>query len=166
MFRNAFHAAVCGALCLVLGGCTTTSAQEAQAKPPQQALRVTYLVYSGRPNPTVTVTDPAQVRAIEEKLASARASKLRAESDAGDSILGYNGILVERVGAAPTASGFVVKRDVLRVEGSAEKSDASAAAPVATVSRSASDLEALLLSVGREQGVLDAALLSAIQDTK
>jgi hypothetical protein len=165
MFRNAFHAAVCGALCLVLGGCTTTFAQEAQAKPPQQALRVTYLVFSGRPNPTVTVTDPAQVRAIEEKLASARASKLRAEP-AGEFILGYNGILIERVGAAPTASGFVVKRDVLRVEGSAEKSDASAAAPVATVSRSASDLEALLLSVGREQGVLDAALLSAIQDTK
>jgi hypothetical protein len=165
MFRNAFHAAVCGALCLVFGGCTTTSAQEAQAKPPQQALRVTYLVFSGRPNPTLTVTDPAQVRAIEEKLASARASKLRAEP-AGEFILGYNGILIERVGAAPTASGFVVKRDVLRVEGSAEKSDASAAAPVATVSRSASDLEALLLSVGREQGVLDAALLSAIQDTK
>lgn len=165
MFRNAFHAAVCGALCLVLGGCATTSAQEAQAKPPQQALRVTYLVFSGRPNPTVTVTDPAQVRAIEEKLASARASKLRAEP-AGDSILGYNGILVERIGDAPTAPGFVVKRDVLRAEGSAEKSDASAAAPVATVSRSASDLEALLLSLGREQGVLDAALLSVIQDTK
>ena len=165
MSRNSFHAAVCGALFLVLGGSVTAFADESQSKQPQQGLRVTYLLFSGRPNPTVTVTDPAQVRAIEEKLASARASGRRADARAGHSVLGYNGIMVERLGATAAASRFVVKRDVLRAEASAEKSGAADAESTATVSSSASDLETLLLSVGQEQGVIDEVMLSVVQSS-
>ncbi|EPX54978.1 hypothetical protein D187_009717 [Cystobacter fuscus DSM 2262] len=67
MSRHSFKAAfLCGVLSLGFGGSTSVFASDVQAEQSQKALRVTFLMYSGRPNPSVTVTDPEQVRAIED----------------------------------------------------------------------------------------------------
>lgn len=72
MSRHSFNAAIlCGVLSLGLGGSTSIFASDTRAEQSQTGLRVTFLMYSGRPNPSVTVTDPEQVRAIEERLARA-----------------------------------------------------------------------------------------------
>jgi hypothetical protein len=167
MSRRSFNALfLSGLLCLALGAAAPAFASDAQAEAPQKGLRITYLVFSGRPNPSVVVTDPAQVRAIEERLAVALAPGLRAAPQAAHPVLGYNGILIERLGGAPASSRFVVRRDVLQVEGAAEKSGSSAASePAIAVSKTLVDLETLLLSLGREQGALEEGVLAVIQSS-
>ena len=58
-------------LSLALAGLVLATAlpSHAQTAKPRKGLRVTYLLYSGRPNPTVVVTDSRQVAEIEKRLA-------------------------------------------------------------------------------------------------
>ncbi|QRK06880.1 hypothetical protein JQX13_43610 [Archangium violaceum] len=168
MSRHSFKAAfLCGVLSLSLGGATNVFASDTRAEQSQTGLRVTFLMYSGRPNPSVTVTDPEQVRAIEERLARAFSAGPRVATRASHAVLGYTGIKVERLGAATRdAKPFIVKRDVLRVEDEAEQAGlSSAAGPTGFVSREAMDLEDFLLALGRDQGVLDEVGLSVIRSS-
>lgn len=131
------------------------------------ALRVTYLVYSGRPNPVVLVTDPAQVRAIEARLNKVLLMPARSDGKAQD-VLGYNGILIERVGTTVARpEQFVVKGETLRSEPVGGE-DARAAASSASVrsSPAAVDLEASLISLGQTRGVLDVAALDMVRDSR
>lgn len=130
-------------------------------------LRITYLVYSGRPNPELTVTDAAQLRAIESRLGDAMAAPARAGA-AAEPVLGYNGILIERVGG-PAAKArpqpVTIKGQRLSVDTAAATEFTSATATT-RVSAAAGDLESMLLKLGHKRGVLDATTLNILLDTK
>lgn len=166
MSRLSFRAfVVCGVLGWGVAGSLTASASDLQAEQPQQGLRVTYLLYSGRPNPSVLVTDPAQVRAIEEQLARAQASGQRAAAAESPAVLGYTGIQIERLGDASRGSApLVLRGDVLREKAAPEQ---EALAPSsATVSRDAAALESWLIDLGRAQQAIGDVELSVIRSAK
>ncbi|MHA7628613.1 hypothetical protein [Corallococcus sp. M7] len=166
MSRPSFRAFVlCGVLGLGVAGSLTASASDLQAEQPQQGLRVTYLLYSGRPNPSVLVTDPAQVRAIEEQLARSLANGQRTSVAGSPAVLGYTGIQIERLGDASRGSAPMVLRGAVLREKAAPEQEALAPAQ-ATVSRDAAALEDLLLGLGRDQQVLGDVELSVIRATK
>lgn len=130
-------------------------------------LQITYLVYSGRPNPVVTVTDPAALRAIKARLADALAAPAKTGA-AAEPVLGYNGILLEHVGG----SSAKAKPQPLLIKGRQVRIDAAPAtamkAATATTRQSAAagDLEAMLLKLGQKQGALDAATLNVLLDQR
>ncbi|AFE04089.1 hypothetical protein COCOR_01477 [Corallococcus coralloides DSM 2259] len=166
MSRPSFRAFVlCGVLGLGVAGSLTASASDLQAEQPQQGLRVTYLLYSGRPNPSVLVTDPAQVRAIEEQLARSLADGQRTAVTESPAVLGYTGIQIERLGDAGRGSPPMVLRGAVLRE-KANPDQATLAPAQATVSRDAEVLEDLLLGLGRDQQVIGDVELSVIRATK
>jgi hypothetical protein len=160
-----------GFACVALAGLLFTvalpaSAQEEPPPPPppaEKGLLVTYLVYSGQPNPTVTLTDPDRIAEIQARLAAAMESGSRVDGEAPEPILGYNGIMIEDLATAADerASWYVVKEDSLRVEGG-DPEDPSARP--ATVSREALEIENSLISLGVESGALDEATLSVVRN--
>ena len=121
------------------------------------ALRVTYLVYSGRPNPTLTITAPATIRSLQSQLSSALATGAGVKSKELPSVLGYNGIRVEVIGK-DDAPQYTVKGHFLRSETQVDgKANAAVAASSST---SASLVEAQLLKLAENQGLLSAAALA------
>lgn len=142
----------------------------AQAVKPQKGLRVTYLLYSGRPNPSVVVTDPGQVAELEARLAGTLSSSARADVGVPHPVLGYNGIMIQRLDAFPEEGWLVVKDDMLRVEGGEVKlvhgrsgglkSVAAFAKSTVAVSREAAAIEDHLLSLGADSGVIDRAAVA------
>lgn len=71
-------------------GCASNGRPPAGAG--EKGVRVTYLIYSGRPNPTVLLDEGEARRVIAPLL---EATRLAGPSDAPHPLLGYNGILVE-----------------------------------------------------------------------
>jgi hypothetical protein len=162
MSRHSISAAVlCGVLGWGLANLPEASASDLQVEQSQRGLRVTYLLYSGRPNPVVLVTDPAQVRAIEERLSQVQARGERVTRPESPAVLGYTGILIERVGARGADSEpLVLRDDVLRARAS------GASTFQGTASREVAGLEGLLLELGREQKVLGDGELSFIRQSR
>ncbi|MGH8081719.1 MAG: hypothetical protein ACREP7_14180 [Lysobacter sp.] len=128
-------------------------------------LQITYLVYSGRPNPVVTVTDAASLRAIETRLSDAMAAPANAGA-AAEPILGYNGILIEHVGGSSAKAKpqpLVLKGQQVRID-TAAASDLKSATATTRTSVAAGDLEAMLLKLGQKRGALDATTLNVLLD--
>jgi hypothetical protein len=167
--KSFFKGFACVALAGLLFATTLPAAAQEEPPPPpppaKKGLLVTYLVYSGRPNPTVTLTDPDQVAKIQARLAAAMESGSRVDGEAPEPILGYTGIMIEDLATSADKGGswYVVKKDSLRVEGG-NPEDPSARP--ATVSREALEIENSLISLGVESGVLDEATLSVVRDPK
>ncbi|HYG62487.1 MAG TPA: hypothetical protein VEL74_07885 [Thermoanaerobaculia bacterium] len=143
-----------------------SSAQDAKPQP-EKGFRVTYLLFSGRPNPSVVVTEPGQVAEIAQQLAGTLAGGARRDAAASHPVLGYNGIMIQRLGASKGEGWFVVNRDTLRVEGGdaqvpasetgGAKSLAAFSRSTLAVSREAEEIEDLLISLGMNAGVIDEA---------
>ncbi|NOK18192.1 hypothetical protein [Corallococcus carmarthensis] len=165
MSRHSFHAFVLsGVLGWGLAGVPAALASDVQSEQSQQGLRVTYLLYSGRPNPVVLVTDPGQVRAIEEQLDRILASGERVTKAGSPALLGYTGIQIERLGdAGRHGRPLVLRGDVLSVK--ADPAVAATSSQV-TVSREAVGLESLLLELGQSQKMLGDMELSVIRQTR
>jgi len=165
--KSFFMAFACVALAGLLFMTSLPAAAQEEPPPPldQKGLLVTYLVYSGQPNPTVTLTDPDRIAEIQSRLAAAMESGSRVDGEAPEPVLGYNGIMIEDLATAAEEGGtwYVVKEDSLRVEGG-NPEDPSARP--ATVSREALEIENSLISLGVESGVLDEATLSVVRDPK
>lgn len=128
-------------------------------------VQITYLVYSGRPNPVLTVTDPSALRAIETRLSDAMAAPARSGA-APDPVLGYNGILIEHVGGSAAKArpqAVVIKGQQLRIDTAVATAFKSATASSRS-SAAAGDLEAMLLKLGQKQGALDATTLNVLLD--
>lgn len=126
-------------------------------------LQITYLVYSGRPNPVVTVTDAKSLRAIQTRLDDALAAPATSAA-APDPILGYNGILIEHVGGSTAKAKpqpLVIKGQQVRIDTAVGTDFKSATANLRT-SAAAGDLEAMLLKLGQKRGALDATTLNVL----
>lgn len=143
----------------------SSAQREGSEEPPlKQGLVVTYLIYSGLPNPTVTLTDSVRVGDLQERIAHVQASGMRIDGGAPEPILGYNGIMIEDL-AAPEEDAifYVIKDDVLSVDGG-NPEDPSARS--VTISGDAAEIESLLIAIGIEAGAIDEATLSEIRNPK
>lgn len=152
-----------GLVCLALVGllfatALPSGAQKEGYEEPQfeQGLRVTYLIYSGLPNPTLVVTDPDRIADLQRRLTSAVEWGTRVEGEGPEPILGYNGIMIEDLGTSEQedATFYVVKDDMLRVDGG-NPEDPSARST--TVAGEAAEIESLLIALGVESRVINQA---------
>lgn len=132
---------------LVLAACASRSDGEAEGGGP----RVTVLIYSGRPNPTFSLT-AEQAERVRQLVAAAQLdSAFRGESVL-PSILGYNGLLIEGLPASLAVYGGKV--EVQESEGGKRfLSDGGA-------------LEDFLLETATQNRALDAEQLRFIQSSR
>ena len=133
--------------------------------PTKGGLLVTYLVYSGLDNPTLTLTDPEQVADLQRRLASAVETGARVDGEGPEPVLGYNGIMIEDLATSEEEDStfYVVKDDVLRVDGGNPEDPAARST---TIAGEAAEIENLLISLGVESGAIDEATLAEIRDPK
>lgn len=146
----------CALLLSLLAG-PAAWAQNAPAAP--TALRVTYLVYSGRPNPSLTITDAKTIRSLQAQLSSALATGAGVPATELPPVLGYNGIRVEAVDAEAEAE-YTVKGRFLRAAHRQDAAKTGAPAVLARSSTAATQIEAQLLKLAEQQGVLSATALA------
>ncbi|KQZ59687.1 hypothetical protein ASD53_05635 [Lysobacter sp. Root559] len=145
---------------LLLLSLTGSAWAQTPEAPAPSALRVTYLVYSGRPNPTITITDAKTIRSLQSQLSGALVTGAGVRSTELPSVLGYNGIRVEAVDPAGTDVEYTVKGRFLRSENRKASAQAKASAVTATASTSASQIEAQLLKLAENRGVLSTSALA------
>lgn len=149
-------------ICLAMLGFAFT----AQAAMPRK-LEIQLLIYSGRPNPTITVTDPAEIAAIfRAAQALPQHPKLKASESVNPPRLGYSGI---RVKAEPSMEdglvGFAVYRRNLQLH---QRPGAATAgqpdAPQASEARidDQATLERRLLGLLRARGAITEEMVQAI----
>lgn len=153
-----------GLVALALLGLLFAAALPSDAQEPRQLL-VTYLIYSGEPNPTLVVTDPGQVADLEGRIAEARATGTPIDGEGPEPVLGYNGIMIEDLATTydENSTFYVVKNDIVRMDGG-NPEDPSARST--TVSGDATAIENLLISLGVKAGVINEAAMAELRDPK
>jgi hypothetical protein len=125
----------------------------ASAEPASNGPKVTFLIYSGRPNPTITL-NAGQVQRLQQLLAAAQPAGGADRRSVLPSILGYNGIVIESRGTSglPTSIEIYRNRIALHERGAQRVLSDNGA------------LEELLLSAGTESKALGAAELRVIRE--
>lgn len=163
MSNRLMKAVAAGALTL-LSLLNTPHASAADAPQPS-ALRVTYLVYSGRPNPSVTITDAGTIRSIQSQLSGAMTTGAPVASADPPPMLGYNGIRIEPVTPSGTQDAqYLVKGRFLRLQRAPAGAGArQSAVVVASASTAAAQIETQLIALGEHAGVLDAPVLKSMR---
>jgi len=142
----------------------TALPSSAQEEPPvDQQLLVTYLIYSGLPNPTLLVIDPGQVADLQRRIADARATGTPIGGEGPEAVLGYNGIMIEDLATTydENSTFYVVKNDIVRVDGG-NPDDPYARST--TVSGDAVAIESLLISLGVQAGVINEAAMAELRE--
>lgn len=125
----------------------------AAAEPASNGPKVTFLLYSGRPNPSFTL-NAAQVQRVQELLTAAHPVSGAEDRTVLPSILGYNGIVIESRGTNGLPASIEVYRNRIAVhERGARRilSDNGA-------------LEQFLVSAGTESKTLGAAELRFLRE--
>ncbi len=144
------------------------------AAPTANTLQVEVLIFSGRPNPVFTITDPAEIKeitALVNGLPKNAADAVR-KSAANPAVLGYRGIEVKNSGTAfSELDSFVVNRSDVQLNRKADPQIATDQSQPAAGSAEfrldgASILENRLLALARSRGVINDALLSHIKSAK
>ncbi len=153
--------ALVGLLCIVA---LPVSAQKGGIidPPPTAGLQVTFLIHSGLDNPTLTLTDPAQVADLQHRIESVRLDGARVDGEAPEPVLGYNGIMIEDSASldAEDAVFYVIKDGLLRTDGGLP--DDAAARSIQTAG-DAWQIENDLIALGLAAGAIDEATLSEIR---
>lgn len=145
-----------------------TALLNAQPSAATTGLRVEVMVFSGRPNPVFTITDPAQVREVLN-LAEA-ASGANPEGSAVKQGLGYRGILVTHLSPDDTSDIQAIRvyrsaAGIRRKPATNPKNEpGKSAASVTPEARSdhSKALEARLLAMAHSAGAIDQRLLNQI----
>jgi hypothetical protein len=145
-----------------------TALLNAQPSAATTGLRVEVMVFSGRPNPVFTITDPTQVREILNLAETA--SGANPESSAVKQGLGYRGILVTNL--SPDDTSDIQNIRVYRSAAGISRKSATnpknesgkSAANVTPETRSDNSkaLEARLLAMAHSAGAIDQRLLNQI----
>jgi hypothetical protein len=119
-------------------------------QPAPGSLHVRLLVFSGRENPVVVVSDPNQIASIMNLASSAKAyGQLKASEKELPSALGYRGIeVLNGTSMRADIKSFVVPSTK---KSTSAKSAKTAPATANTVPDQAAQLEAMLLSISNAQ---------------
>lgn len=134
------------AVALALAACASGSARAAEG----DGVQVTVLLYSGRPNPTFTLT-AEQAERVTQLLAEALPDPDFRGGSVLPSILGYNGLLVR--GGAQDLAVYGGRVEIQGREGKRIVSDGGA-------------LESFLLEAAAQNKALDAEQLRFIQTSR
>lgn len=131
--------------------------------PPTGELLVTFLVYSGLPNPTITLRDPAQIADLQARIAELETGNAKLDGFTAEPVLGYNGIVIEDLATADQDDGlyYIVHGDVLTLEGAAPEDSTGARPAIARAGAAA--IENLLVDLGIATGALDSSTLFLIR---
>lgn len=153
----------------------------------QQAVKVTFLMYSGRPNPTMVVRDRGQIEKINQLYAESFTTGQTVETpDETYPRLGYNGVLIEtlsdavgsKMPSAKSGNEIVVNRGRVksgapsvgqtgtpadRTLQSEQASDATANRAEAVPYDPDKKLELFLLGLAKDRGVLDEQAASVVE---
>ena len=124
-------------------------------------IKITFLVSSGLPNPTVLLAPGDDFNEIERALSKTTESASEILPDYNpEPALGYNGILMERFAEGTPLYSYTVQDDVLSTgPGSIDKN-------YAPLSEAAIALETSLLLIGQSQKVLSPTALSIFEESK
>lgn len=162
----------------------------ADKEPETTGYRVTFLVFSGRPNPTMVISDKAQIQKLNETYLESLSTvgQKAQESAEMHPILGYNGVLIEtlvpvdktiaRAGTVQTESPITQEIRVNRgrilapatppaaaTDTQARSSDSNVDMQMDIVSYDDErQLEKLLIEFANEQGLLEPAVIHLIED--
>lgn len=97
---------------LLTHGCNGAASKPVPPEGAQKGLKVTILIYSGRPNPSFVLEEQAKVEALAGLYGQAQENKDFKGSTVLPSILGYNGILAENLSKyAGLPASFAVYRE-------------------------------------------------------
>jgi len=136
----------------------TMEAQEIEK--PVKGLKVTILVYSGRPNPTYTTTDENFIKKIDSALKSKPKNKNFKDKTVSPSVLGYNGILVENFSdSMPDLEYFLVFRSNVELK---NKKPTEKGVPIEILEDSASELQDMLVREAKARGIIDQKVVDLI----
>ncbi len=140
---------------VVIMACVTVETQSVG-----KGMKTTIMVYSGQPNPTFTIIDKNTIAKIENLFKNLPKNDNFTGVTVSPSILGYTGILVENFSnsMADVESLLVYREDV---EVKTKKPAANDKLKEFHIDQSLA-LQALLLQEALTQGVIDQALLDAI----
>jgi hypothetical protein len=153
---------------LIVGALSTMNAQNPT---PPAGLRVEILVFSGRPNPVFTITDPIQIDGVIAAAEALPSSEAASSAAAERPVLGYRGIKVTNLSVdRSSVQAMQVNRTGVRIHRKSIASAKNTAAASSSAPEARSDatgaLEAQLLTLARDHGVVDDRLLAHIKQTK
>ena len=119
-------------------------------------LKVTLLIYSGRPNPTFFIEDQLSIDKVKSLVAELIAVENPDGEATGRPILGYNGIIVENpdgmVADLPTSMHVLQNGNVIVMDGKLEN-----------LKDQTNALEKFLLSIAEEKKVIDQKIFEKIE---
>lgn len=139
--------------------------------PKKETLKVELMVFSGRPNPTFTITDENEIQEILNLVKNLPQKKLKeGESALPPAKLGYQGFTVtNNTKTSPEIKSFVVNGSAVQLDSVA--SAGTLAARGTGIEQSAradsnASLESKLLAHAKETGIASEEMIEAIQDSK
>ncbi len=128
-----------------------------------KGFKVTILIYSGRPNPTFTVTDKNMIEKIESFFKNTPKDKVLKGETVSPNILGYNGILVENLSdKMPDTDFFLVYNANVEVK---NKKSADKSMINEMLSDNTLELQKMLIAEAQKQGVIDQKVIDYIDKT-
>jgi len=123
----------------------------------QKGLRVTILIFSGRPDPTYILDDKDSIKRLGTLISAAKANDKFEKSTVIPSVLGYKGIVMDNEAKIPGIPAFVAvyKGDMeIKDEGIRFLADEGGA------------VENLLLNIGIEKGLIDEKVLKRMKSER
>lgn len=140
----------------------------------ENKLQVTIMIFSGRPDPTFSITDENVIKRLEGMLSNLSRSQSKfKENTVIPSILGYRGIRVENKSSfLPEIESFSVhKSDVeLMSKSKAEGVESAGSEPKegekVFLMDAAQSIEDMLINLGLESGAIDSVIVDIIKKSR
>lgn len=159
------------AVAFALVGTFTMTAQAQTPTLKKETLKVELMVFSGRANPTFTITDESEIQEILNLVKNLPQKKLKeGETGLPPSKLGYQGFTVtNNTKTSPEIKSFVVNGSAVLLDSPSTAGTPAARGGVAEYAAradSSASLESKLLSHAKETGIASEEMLDAIQGSK
>jgi hypothetical protein len=144
------YIAIIAILFIFIAG-VTMEAQETNK--PVKGLKVTFLIYSGRPNPTLTITDEKLIDKIESFIKYTPKNENFKGETVSPSILGYKGILVENFSdSMPDTESLLVFHSNVELK---SKTLLGSSATKEIIDDATVELQEMLVQEAQAHGVID-----------
>jgi hypothetical protein len=145
-------------LIVLLAGVTAAATSVAAQDEAKTGLKVTVLLYSGRPNPTFVLDDKASIDKVTQLLGKSNAIAEYKRTTVVSSRLGFNGVVVENLNKsiAQFPASLAVNKGTMEVKDGEKK----------FMTDEGRELENYLLSKAVEMKVIDENALRKIKEEK